>query len=145
MRPRALSHCASAECAVPASAAFRFLADGAALGRWALGCFDTRPAGAGLWRGTSLFDGAPMLVRPVADAERLVVDYWVGADRRSLVPRIMARVVPGGAVGRPASRSIVTLLAWRDARMTDERWERLVACHEVEVRLVQALLARKRR
>jgi hypothetical protein len=39
----------------------------------------------------------------------------------------------------------VTLVAWRDARMTEERWERLVACHEIEVRLIQALLARKRR
>lgn len=130
---------------MPAPVAYRFLADGAALGRWALGCFDTRPAGAGLWRGTSLFDGAPTLVRPVGDAKCLVVYYWIGPDRRSLAPRIMARVVPGSVVGRPRNRSIVTLLAWRDARMTDERWERLVACHEVEVRLVQALLARKHR
>jgi hypothetical protein len=35
----------------------------------------------------------------------------------------------------------VTLVAWRDATMSDARWERLVACHEVEIRLVQALLS----
>jgi hypothetical protein len=39
----------------------------------------------------------------------------------------------------------VTLVAWRDASMSEARWERLVACHEVEIRLVQALLAGRRR
>jgi hypothetical protein len=33
---------------------------------------------------------------------------------------------------------LVSLIAWREASMGDERWERLVACHEVEIRLIQA-------
>jgi hypothetical protein len=37
------------------------------------------------------------------------------------------------------------LIAWRAASMSQARWERLVACHEVEIRLVQALLAGRRR
>ncbi|MCX7961938.1 MAG: hypothetical protein N2653_10255 [Burkholderiales bacterium] len=145
MRAGGLSHCASAECAVPASAAFRFLADGAALGRWALGCFGAREVSPGLWRGTSLFDGTSSFVRPIGDPERLRVDYWIGTSRRSLSPRIVALAVPGERLGRSKNRSLVTLLAWRDARMTEDRWERLVACHEVEVRLIQALLARRDR
>jgi len=32
-------------------------------------------------------------------------------------------------------------VAWREPSMTDARWERLVACHETEIRLIQALLA----
>ena len=121
---------------MPARKAYRFLVDGKALGRWALGAFDTRRAGPNLWRGTSLFDGRALFVRPVGDARRLIVDYHVGSDRKKLVPRIMARVAP-----TTKGNSIIILVAWRDAGMDDERWTRLQACHEVEVRLIQSLLA----
>ena len=121
---------------MPARKAWRFLADGKALGRWALGSFDTRRAGPNLWRGTSLFDGKALFVRPVGDAKRLIVDYYVGSDRKKLVPRIMARVTPTST-----NHSLIILVAWRDAGMDDERWARLQACHEVEVRLIQSLLA----
>jgi hypothetical protein len=57
---------------------------------------------------------------------------------------VMARVVPGETTGRDKSSCLVTLVAWRDASMSQARWERLVACHEVEIRLVQALLADER-
>ena len=88
----ALSHCVSAECAVPARRAYAFLSDGLEVGRWALGSFEARK---------------------------------VGRDKRSCV---------------------VTLVAWRDASMSDARWERLVASHEVEIRMIQAQVgARKRR
>jgi hypothetical protein len=137
-----LAHCVSAECAVPARRAYAFLADGLAVGRWALGSLQARRVGPNLFRGRSLFDGAEVLYRPVGDRVRLIVDYHVGTDPRALVPRIMARVVPGEATGRAPGSCVVTLVAWRDAAMTDARWERLVACHEVEIRLVQAQLAK---
>lgn len=121
---------------MPARKAYRFLADGKMLGRWALGAFGTRRVGPNLWRGTSLFDGKALFVRTVGDAKRLIVDYYVGSDRKKLVPRIMARVAPAGS-----KHCTVILLAWRDAGMDDERWARLQACHEVEVRLIQSLLA----
>ena len=56
----------------------------------------------------------------------------------------MARVVPGEATGRDKGSCLVTLVAWRDASMSEAHWERLVACHEVEIRLVQALLAERK-
>ena len=140
-----LSHCVTAECAVPARRAYDFLTDGVEVGRWALGSFDARRVGQNLFRGRSLFDGAEVLYRPMGDAARLIVDYHVGTSPRALVPRVMARVVPGEATGRPRRSCLVTLVAWRDASMSDARWERLVACHEVEIRLVQALLAGRRR
>ena len=136
-----LSHCVSAECAVPARRAYDFLSDGLEVGRWALGSFDAEQVGRNLFRGRSLFDGARVLYRPVGDAARLIVDYHVGRSARALVPRVMARVVPGEATGRSRRSCVVTLVAWRDASMSDERWERLVACHEVEIRIVQARLA----
>jgi hypothetical protein len=138
-----LAHCVSAECAVPARRAYAFLADGLAVGRWALGSFQARRVGPNLFRGRSLFDDATVLYRPVGDRARLIVDYHVGADPKALVPRVMARVVPGEATGRDPRSCVVMLVAWRDAAMTDARWERLVACHEVEIRLVQAQLAKR--
>jgi hypothetical protein len=141
---RPLSHCVSAECAVEARRAYAFLADGLAVGRWALGSFAARRVGPNLFQGRSLFDGTEVLYRPVGDAARLIVDYHVGRHARALAPRVMARVVPGEATGRRRSSCLVTLIAWRDASMSEARWERLVACHEVEIRLVQALLADKK-
>jgi len=130
---------------VPARRAYEFLSDGVAVGRWALGSFDARRVGPNLFRGRSLFDGAEVLYRPVGDAARLIVDYHVGTSPRALVPRVMARVVPGESTGRSRRSCLVSLLAWRDASMSEARWERLIACHEVEIRLVQALLAGRRR
>ena len=136
-----LSHCVTAECAVPARRAYDFLTDGLAVGRWALGSFDAQKVGQDLFRGRSLFDGAEILYRPVGDPGRLIVDYHVGTDPTSLVPRVMARVIPGEATGRDTGSCLVTLVAWRDASMSEARWERLVACHDVEILLVQAQLA----
>ena len=128
---------------MPARRAYEFLSDGLAVGGWALGSFQARRAGPNLYRGRSLFDGAEVLYRPVGDRARLIVDYHVGTDPKALVPRVMARVLPGEATGRDPRSCVVTLVAWRDAAMTDARWDRLVACHEVEIRLVQAQLAKR--
>ena len=130
------------ECAVPAERAFAFLCDGVMLGRWALGCWQTEPRGDELFVGRSLFDGGAVWARPVGDARLLTVDYHVGASPDALVPRIMARVVSGSMVGRGAEVCLVSLIAWRDQSMDDARWHRLVACHEVEILLIQALLTR---
>ena len=85
----------------------------------------------------SLFDGEELFFRPLGDRGRLLVDYWVGADAGSLALRAMTRAIP-----RARNSCVVSLTAWREATMGDERWERLVACHEVEIRLIQALLSR---
>lgn len=114
------------------------------VGRWALGAFNTRRVGRNLYRGISLFDGKEILLKPVGDRARLAIDYHVGTDAAALAPRIMARVVPGEVVGRASKSCLVSLVAWRDAKMPQARWERLIACHEVEIRLVQALLGARR-
>lgn len=137
-----ISHCATVECAVPAERAFAFLCDGAMLGRWAFGCWQAEPRENGLVVGRSLFHGGETWARAVGDPRLLSVDYHVGASPDALVPRIMARVVPGPVVGRGADVCLVSLIAWRDQGMDDARWHRLVACHEVEILLIQALLAR---
>ncbi|MDR6856503.1 hypothetical protein [Variovorax guangxiensis] len=134
------SHCATVLCQVPAPQALAFLADGLQLGRWALGCWDTTPAGEGMVRGHSLFDDQPSWVRPVMDRERLAVVYHVGGAPDALRPRIRAVVEPVEAAGQqPCCR--ISLHAERAPGMDDARWLRLMRCHEVEVLLIQARLA----
>jgi hypothetical protein len=139
-------HCASVVCPVPAARALAFLADGIALGRWALGCWQTHhidnDGGNGIVKGHSLFDDQPGWVRPVADAERMTVTYHVGGSPEALSPRIQATVEPGSAFGQGDGCCRISLRASRTPDMDDARWQRLVHCHEVEVLLIQAQLAR---
>jgi len=136
------THRASAICRVPATLALAFLADGVQLGRWALGCWQARDVGNGVVQGHSLFDGQPGWVRPVADAGHMTVTYHVGGSPETLRPRIHATVEPGAAFGEGNDCCRVTLHASRTPDMDDDRWLRLVRCHEVEVLLIQSQLAR---
>jgi hypothetical protein len=133
-----LSHCATAPCNAAAETAYAFLADAAKLGTWALGSWATQPLNGGVVRGTSLFDASQVYVRADGDPERLSVDFAVGDDPGTLVRRIAARVVPGPTLGLDDRRCVVTLLAWRTADMSDERWHRLSASHDVEILLLRA-------
>ncbi len=134
------THCASVVCRVPAALAFAFLADGLQLGQWAMGCWQAQPVGDGIVRGHSLFDDQPSWVRPVADAARLTIVYHVGASADALNPRISAVVEPGAVVGQGEDCCRISLHASRSSAMDDDRWLRLVRCHEVEVLLIQARL-----
>ena len=133
-----LSHCATTACDAPADMAFAFLADSSRLGSWALGCWDAQPAGERMVRGRSLFDASTSYVRADPDSARLAIDFAVGADPGELVHRISARVIPGPGLGYGQNRSLLTLLAWRPAEMSDDRWSRLVASHETEILLLRA-------
>jgi hypothetical protein len=133
-----LSHCATAACNAPAEAAFAFLADAAKVGTWTLGSWAARPVDDRVVRGTSLFDASEAYVRADADPTRLAVDFAIGDVRDELVPRITARVVPGPTLGLDKGQCVVTLLAWRTAAMSDERWQRLKASHDVEILLLRA-------
>jgi hypothetical protein len=137
-RMSSLSHCATTACDAPADAAFAFLADPARLGSWALGCWNARIVGERVARGASLFDESTSYVRVEPDRERLLVDFAVGDDAESLVRRISARVLRGDLLGYGTDRCLVTVVAWRPADMTDERWERLVASHAAEILLLKA-------
>ena len=134
------THCVSAVCRVPADAALAFLADGLQLGQWAMGCWHTRSVGNGVVQGHSLFDDQPSWVRPVSDAARLTVVYHVGSSPDALSPRISAVVEPGTAFGQDNECCRISLHASRTPGMDDDRWLRLVRCHEVEVLLIQARL-----
>jgi hypothetical protein len=134
-----LSYSVSLEVSVPADEAFRYLSDPEMLGRWSLGCFGTEPAGEGLFKGTSLFDGLEAWFRIEGDPKRFLIDYHVGGPEEQ-VPRISTRVIPGPLYGRDGEHCIVTMTAWRTTDMSDHRWQRLCASHDAEIFLIQAQL-----
>jgi uncharacterized protein YndB with AHSA1/START domain len=138
------THVTSIVIARPASDVFAFMAAPSKLHRWSFGTWETEIAEDGLVTGTSIFDGTRTLVRIEPDAERLSIDYRLGADAANLVPRIAVRIVPGDRLGLDASSSVLTFLAWRTAAMTDERWRRLTASHEFEAVLIKSLLENRR-
>jgi hypothetical protein len=119
---------------------FGFMADATKLDRWSFGTWQTEIGSDGLVTGTSIFDGSKTLVRIDADEARLTIDYRLGKDPGELIPRIMARVVPGANLGLDKGCCVLTLIAWRAAGMDDERWRRLTASHEFEVVLIKNLL-----
>ena len=132
--------CASILCDRPAPEVFAFMQDGHKLGQWALGCWNTVEPQPGLYRGTSLIDQQVVWVRIDALLSTGMISYHVGSTPDALQPRIMAKVVPGEILGRPASSSLLSLLAWRDASMDDDRWQQLRDCHRVELRIIRNLL-----
>ena len=135
-----LCHTVTAEIAVPAESAFRYLADPLKLGLWALGCFDTQPTETdGLFKGTSLFDGSEAWFRIETDPKRFLIDYLVG-DSKNQLPRISTRIVPGSNYGRDAEHCMVSMIAWRVSDMSDHRWQRLCATHDAEILMIQAQL-----
>ena len=134
----ALGHLATREVAAPAQWAYRVLCDPVRLGRWSLGCFDTRfDDTSKLHTGLSLFDRSQGWFRLDEEPSRLLVDYWVGAPG-ALSRRISARVVAGDEVGYQPQTCLVMLTAWRPQAMPPERWERLCASHEAEIWLIKA-------
>jgi hypothetical protein len=134
------SHITSITVKKEAGTVFAFMADPEKLNRWSFGTWETGIASDGLVTGTSIFDGAKILVRIDADGERLSIDYRIGADPTRMVPRINARVIPGQNLGLDADCSVLSLAAWRADQMDDDRWRRLTASHEFEVVLIKNLL-----
>jgi hypothetical protein len=138
------SHITSIVVARPAEQVFAVMADPAKLQRWSFGTWETEIAEDGLVTGTSIFDGGRILVRIDADPARLSIDYKLGSNSDSLVPRIQVRVVPGAHLGLDSGHSVLTFMAWRAMAMDDDRWRRLTASHEFEVVLLKNLIENER-
>jgi hypothetical protein len=105
---------------------------------WALGSWNRRDEGDGLFSGVSLFDGERLYVRLDADAGRRLVDYRVGPAPDALRHLVQARVMPGAELGRDPGTSVVTLVIWRGAGMTPEAWARTYHAFRTEVHLIRA-------
>ena len=133
-------HAVTRLCHASVQDALALLSQASGLACWNLGLWHTQDAPGGLLQGRSLFDGALGLAQVVVHAGHGLVEYRVGSTATALVPRIQARVQPGPELGFEPGHCLVTLLAWRSAGMSDERWQRLCAVHEVEIELIRAQL-----
>lgn len=133
-------HAVTRLCRASVQDALALLSQAPGLARWNLGLWHTQPGPGGLLQGQSLFDGAAGLAQVQVHAALGLVDYCVGSAAAALVPRIQARVQPGPELGYASGYCLVTLLAWRSAEMSAERWQRLCAVHEVEIDLIRAQL-----
>ncbi len=135
--PSQYAHLAAQIVAAPFDAVFDYMADPLKLGRWSLGCFGiAADPESGLYTGTSLYDGARGWVRIRADRASGLIDYHVGVPER-LAPRIFCRVAAGEPLDYQPEMTLLTLLAWRAAAMSEERWQRLQAAHEAEIWLIK--------
>jgi hypothetical protein len=133
-----LVHTCAAQVNAPARAAFDFLANPEALGRWSLGALRVKETERkGIYTGFSMFDGSQAWLAIDPRPELLLIDYRVGTSD-NLIPRIFARVVPGKVVGLSENQCYVSLTAWRTASMNAERWYRLRASHEAEILLIDS-------
>ena len=133
-------HTASIAVAVTPKAAFAFMSDGVKQGEWSFGSWQRRRVGDGLYTGTSLFTGQQSYVSIKGDSDKLLIDYAVGADPDNLSPRIMARIIPGDVLGLAPGHCLISLIVWRTADMSDERWHLLAVSHETEMYLIRHLL-----
>ena len=101
------SHTASIQVDVDAATALSFMADGMEQTHWALGSVDRRRVpDTDVFVGTSSFTGEDLYVRPVGDAQRLLVDYYVGPSPLRLTRLVEARIQPGEHVGRNPTRAL---------------------------------------
>ena len=138
------AHCVTALVNVPAAKAFEFLADPLSLGTWSLGCMRTQAARSGAggtaegpYTGTSLYDDSPASFDVRSHPELLLIDYLVG-DAGNLKPRNSVRVIAADTCGLPEGQCYVSLMAWRPARMADDRWAQLCAAHDAEIWIIKA-------
>ena len=131
--------CHSSTCEVQAKAmdAFDYLSDGVAQGEWTLGSMERRKIGDDLYCGKSIFDNVELYVRIDADAQRLMIFYHVGTDVSQLQPRNVVRIVPGSVVGKTDEECLVTLLSWRNATASNERWKMTCVSHETEMFIIK--------
>ena len=133
-------HSTSIEVNASCDTAFNYLKEPMNLGNWALGSWNsTKESGENLYSGISLFSNEKVYFKIESDEKRYLVDFLVGSPDL-LQPRISARVIPGPYYGSTDSFSLITLNAWRDLSMSDERWHQLCMCHETEILLIKSLI-----
>ena len=133
-------HAVTVEVAVDASKAFDLMSDPLQLGKWALGCMNSeKTLDNNVYSGVSIFNGEKSLYNISSNRELLLIDFMLGSPG-AFKPRISARIVAADTYGAAKGHCLVTLLAWRDKAMDDERWHQLCVCHETEALLVKSLL-----
>jgi hypothetical protein len=142
------TYCVTAHCNAPADEVLAFMANGIALGGWALGCFNTEQVDErGTVRGRTLATGDETYVRPIVHPEQGIVVYEVayGENVNNMTPWIWAIVRPADFVGCGSDSSLVSLIAWRIEGTSDEDWNAVCRYHDAEILLIKGQVERRAR
>jgi hypothetical protein len=135
-----MGHSVTIEIISPWEKAYDFLKQPLNLGSWALGCQNVEATDKeNIYTGISIFTKEKGYFKIESDRNHRLIDFFVGTESL-LVPRISLRIIPGVNYGRSNSICLVTLDAWRDIDMSDERWRQLCVAHETEILLIKALI-----
>jgi hypothetical protein len=126
------------------------MADGLAVGGWALGSFDTeRIDDRGTVRGITLDTQDETFVRPVVHREQGIVVYEVAygenVDLDQMTPWIWAIVQPGDRFGFSTDSCVISMIAWRLEGMSDEVWKHVCIYHDAEILLIKGQVERRAR
>ena len=135
-----LCHTATLPISAPAQEAFEFMTDAEMMGQWAFGAWGLKPARNDTFIGKSLYEDLEVYCRLNANRDLLQVDYEVGDDPTRLVPRIISRVIPGEHLGMGAGSCLLSMISWRSATVSDERWRLTCASHEAEIFRIRHLI-----
>ena len=107
---------------------------------WAVGMGRVRIHADGVVEGRFPGTGKPIWARIDADDDRSTILFHLGSGRDSLVARIMVHVVSGEVLGDDPRSCVVSLIAWRQSSMDDQRWASLKSGHEGEILEVKRLI-----
>ena len=135
-----LCHTATLPISVPAEEAFEFMTDTEMMGQWAFGSWGLKPAGNNILIGKSLYEDLEVYCRMKINRDMLQLDYEVGDAPGHLVPRIISRVIPGVHIGMGAGSCLLSMISWRSAAVSDERWRLTCASHEAEIFRIRHLI-----
>jgi hypothetical protein len=134
------SHTASIHIDVAPERAFEFMASGMEQTHWALGSWNRREVGDGVFTGKSLFDGRQLFIRLESSREHLLVDYYTGPSPQELRRAVMARIMPGEYLGRDPNSCVLALTTFRSDRVSPEAWARTYHAFKTEVHLIKGRL-----
>ena len=123
-----------------AKTVFKFMSDPNNMDLWSFGTWRIKVDNEGLVHGQSIFDGSTTFVRIQPNEQNYLIDYWVGSDSKRLVPRIFVRITSGEVTGSATQNCVMSMIAFRNESMNDERWHRLVTAHAFEVQLIKSVL-----
>ena len=117
-----------------------FLTSPHQLNQWAVGMGATTIHDDGLIEGYSEATGNPIFARIDLDPIHHTIYYHLGGSPEYLVPRIVIQIKSGDILESRDSTSVISMIAWRQDTMTDERWSQLKTLHENEIKEVRRLI-----
>ena len=134
------AHICSTRVECPVKNIEEFLTSPQKLNQWAVGMGATVVREDGLIEGHSEATGKSIFARIDLDPVHHTIYYHLGDAPECLVPRIVIQIKSGDIIESGDGTNVISMTAWRQDTMTDERWKRLKTLHENEIKEVKRLI-----